>query len=103
MLHLHLLCCTKLTEAGFDGVGGAIVVSANRLIGAGACDIIFDIFFSAPFFSHNVCNNFRLALSVSSMLRIFSLRKCKELLIDFFQINSTYSTPMSTSGIPLNI
>ncbi len=73
------MCCTKLTEAVFDGVVGIAGVLANKLIGVADCAIIAEIFFSAPFLSHNVCNNFRLALSVSSILRIFSLRKRKQL------------------------
>ena len=31
--HLHRLCCTKLSEAVFDGVDGTAVALANRLIG----------------------------------------------------------------------
>jgi hypothetical protein len=58
-----------------EGVDGTTVVLANILIGVVDCAIIAEIFFSAPFLSHNVWINFRFALSVSSILRIFSLKK----------------------------
>lgn len=70
-ISVHRLCCTKLTDADFDGVSGAAGV-VRRLIGA-----LAGSFFSPTFLSHKVWSSFRLALSVSSIFRIFSLENSK--------------------------